>query len=158
MTLQTSLIVISSVFAERLMRVVTRDTAYVSIVRITLAVKNPVRLKAHVVDLHTVQQRELFGATMTCGAKVLRQFIATKQSGIVNRLCRRVACFDSRDVLSAWTMTSFATYAVRKLVEQLKQHAPVKLVVVPSAGHFFENSLDQLKNEITEWVTGNRDS
>ena len=48
--------------------------------------------------------------------------------------------------------------AVRKLVEQLKQHAPVKLVVVPSAGHFFENSLDQLKNEITEWVTGNRDS
>lgn len=43
--------------------------------------------------------------------------------------------------------------ALRKLVDQLKQHAPVELVVVPGAGHFFENSLDQLKNVITEWVT-----
>ena len=42
--------------------------------------------------------------------------------------------------------------ALRKLVDQLKQHAPVELVVVPDAGHFFENSLDQLKNVITEWV------
>jgi alpha/beta superfamily hydrolase len=29
----------------------------------------------------------------------------------------------------------------------------VELVVVPGAGHFFENSLDQLKNVITQWVT-----
>ena len=43
--------------------------------------------------------------------------------------------------------------ALRKLVDQLKQHAPVELVVVPGAAHFFENSLDQLKNVITEWVT-----
>jgi len=43
--------------------------------------------------------------------------------------------------------------ALRKLVDQLKQHAPVELVVIPSAGHFFENNLDQLKNAITEWVT-----
>jgi len=43
--------------------------------------------------------------------------------------------------------------ALRKLVDQLKQHAPVELVVVPGAGHFFEKSLDQLKNVITEWVT-----
>ena len=43
--------------------------------------------------------------------------------------------------------------ALRHLVDQLKQHAPVELVVVPSAGHFFENNLDQLKNVITEWVS-----
>jgi len=45
--------------------------------------------------------------------------------------------------------------AVRKLVEQLKQHAPTQLVVVPGAGHFFDNSLDQLKSAITEWITAN---
>jgi alpha/beta superfamily hydrolase len=43
--------------------------------------------------------------------------------------------------------------AIRKLVDQLKQHFPVQLVVVPKAGHFFENSLDQLKTAITEWAT-----
>jgi alpha/beta superfamily hydrolase len=43
--------------------------------------------------------------------------------------------------------------ALRKLVDQIKQHAPVELVAVAHAGHFFENSLDQLKNVITEWVT-----
>jgi uncharacterized protein len=43
--------------------------------------------------------------------------------------------------------------AVRKLVDQLKQRVPVELVVVPGAGHFFENGLDQLKSAITEWVT-----
>jgi alpha/beta superfamily hydrolase len=41
---------------------------------------------------------------------------------------------------------------VRKLVDHLKQRAPVELVVVPGAGHFFDNSLDQLKGAITEWV------
>jgi len=45
--------------------------------------------------------------------------------------------------------------AVRKLVEQLQQHAPTQLVVVPGAGHFFDNSLDQLKSAITEWITAN---
>jgi len=43
--------------------------------------------------------------------------------------------------------------AIRKLVDQLKQHFPVELIVVPKAGHFFENSLDQLKTAITEWAT-----
>ena len=43
--------------------------------------------------------------------------------------------------------------AVRKLVDQLKHRGPVELVVVPSAGHFFEKGLDQLKSAITEWVT-----
>src|SRR5689334_1849345 len=117
MTLQTSLVVISCVFPERLVRIVTRRTAYPAIVRVTLAVKNPVRLKTHVVDLHALQQRKLFRTTMTRSAKLLRQLIATQQAGIVNRLRGCVASFDGRDVLSAWTMTRFATHPMCKLVQ-----------------------------------------
>src|SRR5689334_24993452 len=113
MTLQTPLVVVSSIFSERLVRIVTSRAAYIPIVRITLAVKDTVRLKTHVVDFHALQQRKLFRATMARRAKLLRQFIATQQPGIVDRLRRCFACFDSRDVLSAWTMTSFATHAVR---------------------------------------------
>jgi alpha/beta superfamily hydrolase len=29
----------------------------------------------------------------------------------------------------------------------------VRLVVIPGAGHFFENKLDELKHAITEWIT-----
>jgi alpha/beta superfamily hydrolase len=42
--------------------------------------------------------------------------------------------------------------AVRELVDELKQHAPVKLVVVPGADHFLANGLDQLKTAIAEWA------
>src|ERR1051326_3873228 len=80
--LQTSLIVISRVLAKWLVRVVTCRATYLSIVRITLAVKNAVWLKANVVDLHALQQRELFGAAMTRGAKLLRQLVATHQPRI----------------------------------------------------------------------------
>src|SRR6185369_7663523 len=117
MTLQTSLIVVSRVFAKRFVRVVTRRTAYVSIVRITLAVKNTIRLEANIVDLHALQQRELFGATMTCSAELLRQLVATHQPGIEDRLRRRIACFDRRDVFSAWSMTSLTTHSVREFLE-----------------------------------------
>src|SRR6185369_15275767 len=117
MTPQTSLVVVSRVFTERLVRVVTRNTAYLSIVRITLAVENTIRLKTNVVDLHTLQQRELFSAAMTRRTKLLRQFITTHQPGIEDRLRWCFACFDGRDVLSAWSMTGLATHAVRELFE-----------------------------------------
>src|SRR5689334_13397978 len=117
MTLQTPLVVISSIFSERLVRIVTSRAADVSIVRITLAVENTVRLKTHVVDFHALQQRKLFRAAMARRAKLLRQFITTQQSGVVDRLRRCFACFDSRDVLPAWTMTSFATHAMYKLIQ-----------------------------------------
>jgi len=54
MTLQTSLVVISRIFPERLMRVVTRNAAYLSIVRVTLALKNTIRLETNVVDVQTL--------------------------------------------------------------------------------------------------------
>jgi uncharacterized protein len=42
---------------------------------------------------------------------------------------------------------------LRKLVEDLEKNTPVELVVVPEAGHFFDERLDDLKRAITEWIT-----
>ena len=42
---------------------------------------------------------------------------------------------------------------LRKLVDKIAPNCPVKLVVVPNADHFFEGSLDQLKQAITEWIS-----
>ena len=42
---------------------------------------------------------------------------------------------------------------LRKLVVELEQSVPVRLVVIPGAGHFFDDQLDQLKRAITEWIT-----
>ena len=40
---------------------------------------------------------------------------------------------------------------LRKLVEELEPSVPVRLVVIPGAGHFFDNQLEELKKVITEW-------
>jgi uncharacterized protein len=42
---------------------------------------------------------------------------------------------------------------LRKLVAELEANVPVQLVIIPGAGHFFDNELDELKRVITEWVT-----
>ena len=42
---------------------------------------------------------------------------------------------------------------LRQLVAELEQDVPVKLVVIPGAGHFFEDHLDELKSAITEWIS-----
>src|SRR3569832_172151 len=42
---------------------------------------------------------------------------------------------------------------LRALVAELEKNVPVKLVVIPGAGHFFENHLDELKRAITDWAT-----
>lgn len=42
---------------------------------------------------------------------------------------------------------------LRKLVADLEKNVPVQLVVVPGAGHFFDDQLDQLKRAITEWTS-----
>ena len=42
---------------------------------------------------------------------------------------------------------------LRELVADLEKNVPVKLVVVPGAGHFFEDQLDDLKRAITDWTT-----
>lgn len=39
-----------------------------------------------------------------------------------------------------------------QLVAKLEKDVPVRLVVVPGAGHFFEDHLDELKRAISEWI------
>jgi alpha/beta superfamily hydrolase len=41
---------------------------------------------------------------------------------------------------------------LRKLVAEFEKNVPVRLVVIPGAGHFFDDSLDDLKRVITEWT------
>ena len=41
---------------------------------------------------------------------------------------------------------------LRKLVADLEKSVPVELVVIPGAGHFFEDRLDDLKRAITNWT------
>ncbi|HEU0251444.1 MAG TPA: alpha/beta fold hydrolase [Pyrinomonadaceae bacterium] len=41
---------------------------------------------------------------------------------------------------------------LRKLVAEIEGDVPVKLVVIPGAGHFFDDRLDELKRVITEWI------
>ena len=42
---------------------------------------------------------------------------------------------------------------LRKLAGDLEKNTPVRLVVIPGAGHFFDGGLDELKHAITEWAT-----
>lgn len=42
---------------------------------------------------------------------------------------------------------------VKALAAELADKTQVRLIVIPGAGHFFENSLDDLKRAITEWVS-----
>jgi len=41
---------------------------------------------------------------------------------------------------------------LRKLVSELEKNTPVRLIVIPGAGHFFDHQLDELKRVITEWT------
>ena len=41
---------------------------------------------------------------------------------------------------------------LRELVNRLAQRIPVKLVVIPDTGHFFEGHLDELKAAIYDWI------
>jgi alpha/beta superfamily hydrolase len=41
---------------------------------------------------------------------------------------------------------------LKKLVAEFEQRVPVQLVVIPGAGHFFEDNLDELKRTITDWT------
>jgi len=41
---------------------------------------------------------------------------------------------------------------LKKLVAEFEQNVPVRLVVIPGAGHFFDDHLDELKRTITDWT------
>ncbi|HEU4511327.1 MAG TPA: alpha/beta fold hydrolase [Pyrinomonadaceae bacterium] len=42
---------------------------------------------------------------------------------------------------------------LRKFAAELEANTPVKLVVIPGVGHFFDERLDELKRVITDWAT-----
>src|ERR1700754_648036 len=42
---------------------------------------------------------------------------------------------------------------VKEMAARLEKHTHVRLVIIPNAGHFFENNLDELKRAITDWIT-----
>lgn len=42
---------------------------------------------------------------------------------------------------------------LRKFATELEENTPVKLVVIPGVGHFFDERLDELKRVIAEWAT-----
>lgn len=42
---------------------------------------------------------------------------------------------------------------LRQLVTEFEKDVPVRLVVIPGAGHFFDEHLDELKRAITDWAT-----
>jgi alpha/beta superfamily hydrolase len=42
---------------------------------------------------------------------------------------------------------------VREMAAELEKLTQVRLIVIPGAGHFFENGLDELKRAITDWIT-----
>jgi uncharacterized protein len=42
---------------------------------------------------------------------------------------------------------------VKEMAARLEKHTQVRLVIIPGAGHFFENRLDDLKTAITTWLT-----
>jgi alpha/beta superfamily hydrolase len=46
-----------------------------------------------------------------------------------------------------------AVQELRKFVAELDKNTSVRLVVIPGAGHFFDDRLDDLKRAITEWAT-----
>lgn len=41
---------------------------------------------------------------------------------------------------------------LRKLADELQKHTDARLVIVPGAGHFFEERLDELKSAIIDWI------
>ena len=43
---------------------------------------------------------------------------------------------------------------LRQLASELEKRTRVRLVVIPGAGHFFENRLDELKRAVTDWIIG----
>jgi uncharacterized protein len=42
---------------------------------------------------------------------------------------------------------------VKQMAAALEKKTEVRLIVIPGAGHFFENGLDELKRAITDWIT-----
>src|SRR5262245_32758528 len=110
-------VVVSRVLIERFVRVVAGGAAYAAVIRITLAVKNPVGLETDVVHSHPFERGELACAAVTGGAEILRQFVAAEPRGVEDQFGVRLSRLARGHVVSAGAMTGFALDAERQFVE-----------------------------------------
>ena len=110
-------IIIGAILLKRLVRIMARRATYAAVVRVTLAVEDPVGLKANVVDLQTLKQRELIVDPMTGGTKLLGQFVAAEPTWVKNQLGAGLPRLTRRHVLSAGAMTCFTSNTGRHLVQ-----------------------------------------
>jgi hypothetical protein len=92
------LIVKSYVLPQRLVGIVAARAGYAAIIRVTLTVKDAVRLKADIVNLHAAQQTELIATAMTGGAKFLSQFITAEARRVEDQLCAWLTLPDGLDM------------------------------------------------------------
>src|SRR5688500_12472602 len=91
--------------------------------------EDSVRLKADVVDLHTLEQPKLIIASMTRGTKVLRQFISTEPARIVDQFGARLFGVGRFDVWTSRPVAPFAPDAARHLsqIELSASDAPGRM-------------------------------
>jgi hypothetical protein len=92
------LVVRSYVLAQRFVGIVAGGAGYAAIIRVTLTVEDPVRLKADIVNLHAAQQTELVATAMTGGAKILSQFITAEAGRVEDQRAPWFTLPDCRDM------------------------------------------------------------
>src|SRR5215471_2071971 len=117
MTGEALLIVRSRVLAERLVRIVTGGAGYAAIIRVTLAVKDAVGLKADIVNLHAAQQTELIAAAMAGGAKFLSQFITAEVGRVEDYAPSGLTLPDCVDMCRSRTVAAFTMDAGSHLLK-----------------------------------------
>ena len=117
MARQAFRIVKGRVSIERFMRVMACGAAYAAVIRITLAVKNPVGLESDVIHSHAFQRGELAGPAMAGGAEILRQFVSAEPRGIEDQFGVRLSRFARGDMTPAGAVTGFALDAERQFVD-----------------------------------------
>jgi len=72
MTRQTFRVVVSSILFDWLVRIMARSATDASIIGVTLAVENAIRLKPHIIDFQAKQLLKVGNGAMTSGTKLLR--------------------------------------------------------------------------------------
>src|ERR1041384_1834432 len=77
-TRQTLRIIVSRISSQRLMRIMTAGTTDATIVRVTLTLKNSIRLKANTNRLRHCRQRRLIVTEVARATEILRHPITAK--------------------------------------------------------------------------------
>ena len=79
--------------------------------------KDSVRLKANVVDLHALEQSEFIVSAMTRAAKILRQLVAAQSARVENELRAGFTRLSHRGMLSSGTVTRLTADSQRSFLK-----------------------------------------